>query len=592
MATDRPSGDEVAQLGVRAAEAYGRPDLAARLQAARRRAADTGLTVVVVGEFKQGKSSLVNALVGSAVCPVDDDVATAIPTVLRWSDRPQASAVVRPADGGAARDESFAPADLAAWVTERGAGPDVQVVHVGLASGLLRDGLRLIDTSGAGGLASARTLATVAALPHADAALFVTDASQELTRAELDFFALAHRLCPRVRCVVTKIDLYPAWRRVVELDAGHLDAAGLPADVLATSSVLDGPESGVAELGRWLVEELAGSVERGDAALAGEVLAVSDHLAAQFRAEREALLEPSDVEAMVADLDGARRRAERVRASGARWSVALNDGIAELTAHVDHDLRARFRDLTRRADEAIDGMDPARSWGELERWLSSEVAHAVGENHAFLQERAEALVAAVAEVLDADARAVAMGLTLGAAEEALGGAAAATDLKLRRPGLVGSGLTVLRGTYGGMAMFSMLGGVAGLAMAMPVVVLVGVVLGGKGLRDERDRQRAQHQAQARTAARRYLDEVSFAVTKDTKDTLRGLQRHLRDRFQAEAEQLGRTAADALAGAERALAVAHEGRERRLADIEAELGRIDALRHRAVAVLGHLATVPA
>ncbi len=71
----------VVDLGHRASSAYGRPDLAERLALTRRRLSDPAFHVFVVGEFKQGKSSLVNALLDAAVCPVDDDIATAVPTV-------------------------------------------------------------------------------------------------------------------------------------------------------------------------------------------------------------------------------------------------------------------------------------------------------------------------------------------------------------------------------------------------------------------------------------------------------------------------------------------------------------------------------
>jgi ribosome biogenesis GTPase A len=37
------------------------------------RLARTETVVCVVGEFKKGKSALINALLGSPVCPVDDD---------------------------------------------------------------------------------------------------------------------------------------------------------------------------------------------------------------------------------------------------------------------------------------------------------------------------------------------------------------------------------------------------------------------------------------------------------------------------------------------------------------------------------------
>src|SRR3954447_23834959 len=77
---------ELVDLGIRACGAYGRGDLAGRLERLRRTLGDPGLHVVVAGEFKQGKSSLVNGLVGAAVCPVDDDVATALPTYVRYGD--------------------------------------------------------------------------------------------------------------------------------------------------------------------------------------------------------------------------------------------------------------------------------------------------------------------------------------------------------------------------------------------------------------------------------------------------------------------------------------------------------------------------
>ena len=43
--------------------------------------------VCVVGEFKQGKSSLVNGLLGQAICPVDDDLATSAITLVRYGER-------------------------------------------------------------------------------------------------------------------------------------------------------------------------------------------------------------------------------------------------------------------------------------------------------------------------------------------------------------------------------------------------------------------------------------------------------------------------------------------------------------------------
>ena len=70
-----------------------RPDLVGRVTAAAARLQRPSTIVAVVGEFKQGKSSLVNGLLGQPVCPVDDDLATSAITLVRHGEQP--GAVVR-----------------------------------------------------------------------------------------------------------------------------------------------------------------------------------------------------------------------------------------------------------------------------------------------------------------------------------------------------------------------------------------------------------------------------------------------------------------------------------------------------------------
>ncbi len=67
----------------------------------------------------------------------------------------------------------------------------VELVEVGLPNPFLERGITLVDTPGVGGLNAAHAAATLAFLPSADALIFVTDASAELSRPELDFLASA-----------------------------------------------------------------------------------------------------------------------------------------------------------------------------------------------------------------------------------------------------------------------------------------------------------------------------------------------------------------------------------------------------------------
>ena len=173
------------------------------------------MPTAVVGEFKRGKSTLVNALLRTAVCPVDVDIVTAIPTLIRYGDEASATAYIEPDQpDGQPVSEAVALDSLADLVSETGNPANrrrLRSVEVRLRHRLLRSGLCLVDTPGVGGLDSAHGLITLSALDWADGALFVTDASQEFTAPELEFLAMAVERCSVVGCVVTKTDLYPQW---------------------------------------------------------------------------------------------------------------------------------------------------------------------------------------------------------------------------------------------------------------------------------------------------------------------------------------------------------------------------------------------
>ena len=115
-----PAAVELVDLALKATTAYERPDLGSRLQAARKRLADPDVRVLVVGEFKQGKSQLVNALVNAPVCPVDDDIATAVPTVVRHAETTTVTLVREGAPGSKPSRTQVPASQLAEYVSEAG----------------------------------------------------------------------------------------------------------------------------------------------------------------------------------------------------------------------------------------------------------------------------------------------------------------------------------------------------------------------------------------------------------------------------------------------------------------------------------------
>ncbi len=593
----------VVGLGQQAATAYARPDLNDRLALTRKRLEDPAFHVFVIGEFKQGKSSLVNALLNAPVCPVDDDIATAVPTAIRFGDPPAAAVLFDP--GGDPSDatrepirEDIAVDQVAAYVTESadiGNDRRVNSVEVSLPRKLLADGLVIVDTPGVGGLGSAHSAATIGALPMADAVVFVSDASQEFTGPELEFLQTAIRMCPNVVCVLTKTDFYPSWRKIRDLNADHLKRQGVTAEILCVSSSLRihalknndrdlNRESGFPDLAGYLQNKIAANAEKLSVrTAANDVVAVATMLESQFRSERQALDNPEQAQQMVDNLTEAKAKAERLKSGVSKWQQTLSDGVIDLQADVDHDLRGRLRQVTRHADEALEASDPAETWDEFQAWLYRRVAEDVVHNYTFLHARAQELTARVAEHFGEDGAGIVVDLDVANPTEVLTNVDTTTDIELSRMGVGTQGLSALRGSYGGMLMFGMLGQMAGLAMANPATLVIGLFMGRSALRSEKDRQLAMRRNQARQAHRKYTDEVSFVVGKDSRDTLRRTQRRMRDFFAARAEELHRSTSGALAAAQQAVKSDASSRQNRLKDVDAELKSIGVLRDKAYAL---------
>jgi hypothetical protein len=582
---------------------YGRPDLEARLRQTRERLLDDRIRILVVGEFKQGKSMLVNALVSAPVCPVYDDVATAVPTVVQFAAEPVLT-VVRQHDGADGPIEQRSTRSdvplpelseaVAAHVAESHNPGNRQKLHhveVGVPRHLLQAGLEIVDTPGVGGLNSVHGAATMSALPTADAVLLVSDASQEYTAPELEFLRRAVRLCPNVACVLTKTDLYPEWRRIAELDRGHLRTAGVDAELIAVSSAVRwqavttgdvdlNAESGFAELEEYLVTRVLGQADLlSRRSTVHDVLAVADQLGDSLRAERAARSDPARAQEIVRELTEAQARAAGLKERSARWQHTLNDGVTDLNADIDHDLRDRMREVTRLAEEEIDGGgDPTRTWEQLTTWVQQQVASAASANFVWATERARWLARQVATHFDDQREAVLPALRT-EASAALG---AVREMKVREGESFSLGqqaLTGLRGGYIGVLMFGFIGTIVGLSLLNPFSVGAGLLLGGKTISDERRRVVTRRQAEAKTVVRRYVDDVTFQVGKDSRDMLRGVQRDLRDHFTELAEQLTRTLKESLTAAERSVTASKDDRTRRLAEIDAELVGLEKLQAR-------------
>jgi len=170
------------------------------------RLAEDRFTLAVLGQFKRGKSSLINAVIGRDLLPTGVLPLTSAITVLRYG--PQERLVVH--REGFTFPEEAPVWRLAEYVTEKGNPANrkkVKEACLELPLAFLRRGLEFVDTPGVGSAIEANTATTYAFLPRCDAVLFVTSVDTPLTKIEIDFLGRIREHVRKVFFVVNKTDL-------------------------------------------------------------------------------------------------------------------------------------------------------------------------------------------------------------------------------------------------------------------------------------------------------------------------------------------------------------------------------------------------
>ncbi len=208
---------------------------------------DSSLDVAVLGQFKSGKSSLLNAVLGEPVFPVGAVPVTAI--ITRAADGPEPVVRVTHEDGSV---EEVAPNRLAEFVTEAG-NPEnqrrVAVVDVFTPSMSDLPGVRLVDTPGLGSVLAHNTETTRTWMPNVAVALVTVSAERPLADEDQRLVDEARQMAPRVVVVLTKVDLLNEAERaevIAFLERGLRASFGADVPVL--------PFSTRSETARWLYQ--------------------------------------------------------------------------------------------------------------------------------------------------------------------------------------------------------------------------------------------------------------------------------------------------------------------------------------------------
>jgi predicted GTPase len=230
--------------------------------------AEDRFILAVLGQFKRGKSSLMNAIIGRELLPTGVLPLTSAITTLKYG--PVERLEVH-------RENSKFPAEyplssLSDYITEQGNPSNrkkVKAAYIELPVPFLRRGLEFVDTPGVGSAIAANTATTYDFLPQCDAVLFVTSVDTPMTSLELSFLRDIRAYVNKIFFVINKLDLVESGEReevlefvknTIRSQIGHDDVKvfpvsarqGLAARISGNSSLYE--ESGIKAL-----EEALGS---------------------------------------------------------------------------------------------------------------------------------------------------------------------------------------------------------------------------------------------------------------------------------------------------------------------------------------------
>jgi len=352
------------------------------------RVAEGQFYVACVGQFKRGKSSLLNALVGAPVLPVGVLPVTAAVTVLRYGDRLRARVRLSASDW-----KEIDPGELPDYVAESGNPGNekgVSAVEVFVPSPLLATGMCLVDTPGIGSVIVANTATTRSFVPHIDAALVVIGADPPISGEEAALVEEVANSVHEIVVVLNKADRLPDGERdeavrfaervlskrlhrhigkIYQVSAAErLEGRGPERDWTALRSAL---ESLARDSGSSLVRK---ATERG-------VRRIADRLLRALEERRMALVRP---------VEESKRRFEDLRRCVEEAERSLND-LAPLLSGEQVQLYRKFEGLreefiTRAAPVAFQDLRSAireieKGWGPSRRWEAILIAQDICRRH-------------------------------------------------------------------------------------------------------------------------------------------------------------------------------------------------------------------
>lgn len=350
-------------------------NLETQLSAARQHLAEEKIYVVVCGEFKQGKSSLINAFIDETnLFPVDVKITTNLVSTISYADREKITIVL--GDIGTGKTKQINRSEIAEYVTEqqnKGNNKNAKMLIIESPNPYLKDGLVLVDTPGIGSLNIEHTALTYSFIPNADVVLFVSDIQAPFKIEDLTF--IKERItphCQNVIFVVTKIDAITNYQQIIDSNREKLSTAlNIPADeicIIPVSSkakqdylkyqdLEDLEESHFYQLQEkvWsLVKEKRGQILllKALTELGKSLTQIKRPLEVEWQSYQQR--SQQELDRWEQDIKTTQKRLQDLLQNNAEWQTYLRDGLENIRTDSQNEFRNIFVKLQRQSSKYLD----------------------------------------------------------------------------------------------------------------------------------------------------------------------------------------------------------------------------------------------
>lgn len=536
---------------------------------AEQRLAQEKLYAVVCGEYKQGKSQLINALLNEPdLLPVDADIATRLVTTISYGPEERITVIL--GELGKGEPVQIGRTDIPAYASEQNRSAhttDARLLVIELPNSRLRDGLVIVDTPGIGGLNIEHTAITQAFLPNADAVLYVNEVDSPISSEDIAFLKRVVRYTQQIIFVVTKRDRRADYEVAVENNRTKLaPVLGRIGSLIPIVSVSSSLKMAAGQTGNLTLEERSNfaaldaelwrllNEHRGYVLLMGALSRLLRNLrlvGVPLRTEIEALerTTPAEVAELDAEIEAARQRIQELLSEGASWQLRLTDGFEDIRTRAFDTFQEQVASLRKRFNDYLSDKAMIAKPQTLVAILQQDVNDLVYILDEQVRSEVGELYADLTALTD---------LQLRQRDPKLSVTPAPLDLSssnAKPRGIVNQIVTTYAKAQvqrsAGRNLGAMLGGVAGGAVGLvggPVGASVGAMLGGLvggvlgdtagaliGLRGAIERQQQELHSEQRQAIEKHLrpaiDERVRICDHALRDMLRQAQRTLRDEFQ-------------------------------------------------------------